>query len=913
MDLSWAIPVVVVLGAVVALVLRYRKRLAERIQAKRAQRARDGLRQVRAALQDIEGTLQSFVAASEYLPEQMRREFDAKLRPLTEKALPAVEDSVSAAREDSLRGELEDTLRNTQEIQRILREHNPLYVRKRIAEHSKLLVDELTTDGAQQEAVVKDDVRNLVVAGAGSGKTRTLIARIRYLLERRTPPSAVLAVTFTNKATEEMEDRLKRMNVPIADRGQEGVTVSTLHALGKRVVQATLSGSISVADDRWTDTLVAAALRDAREGREPKLARLYINAILHFHRNEDETAPAVGGDKTYRTLRGEHVRSVGERIIADFLFLHNVGYEYEAKASWARVSADRDAYHPDFKLLDKDAHIEYWGINRAGEVAPWLETTSATYQQGMAWKRDEFRRAGKVLLEFYEYERTEGTLEAALEQRLTAAGVPLRPMTLAEVEKAAGDMKYVGSAIEKLLVQFLANARALRRPPGEIRAHLDKATPRVHHFGLLGLAVLERYEVRLAAEGRIDFSDMLHRAADILETGTNPLPKFRHVLVDEFQDTSAAMARFLKALLAVNDARLFAVGDDWQAIYGFAGGDVAHIVNFEKHFGPASTTMLGVNYRSPAIIVQAGSALIAHNPNQIPKHVVVASRERGEAYVHEVPDDDAEIVGATIRLIQEERQRGKPEDVLVLSRTNHLLEPIIEACRRNRIPLGDPDRNVSGVRVLSGHKAKGLEAPVVIVVNASDHLLGFPSKVENPDVLEPVRMSTGNDAAEERRLFYVAITRAMKRLHLISRKGLPSPYLAEMEDGGAVGGGAHQAVDPARVRVGARFKAPFHVERIYPLSQKQKAAGIRQSGLLSTKMGRFSFTSWASFDLEEGGSYWLGGAIKESPYRDQQRLKLDSHTIAERQSPSVSVAQTGSKRELRPRPPPGLQPRFLYP
>src|SRR5207245_6537503 len=185
----------------------------------------------------------------------------------------------------------------------------------------------------------------------GSGKTRTIVGRIRYLLERHVPPIEILAVTFTNKATEEMQDRLKSMDIPLADRGTDGVTVSTLHALGKRVVQTAASGPISVADDRWTDSLVAAALRDAREARDAKLAQLYVNAILHFHRNEDERAPPVGADKTYRTLRGEHVRSVGERIIADFLFVHHVDYKYEAKASWADVGTGRNAYHPDFTLL----------------------------------------------------------------------------------------------------------------------------------------------------------------------------------------------------------------------------------------------------------------------------------------------------------------------------------------------------------------------------------------------------------------------------------------------------------------------------------------------------------------------------------------------------------------------------------
>src|SRR5438094_854489 len=294
--------------------------------------------------------------------------------------------------------------------------------------------------------------------------------------------------------------------------------------------------------------------------------------------------------------------------------------------------------------------MEYWGVNRAGEVPAGWTTSTAEYKRGMAWKRDQFQREGKGLVEFYDYERTEGTLDAALRERLTRAGIVLRPMTFEEVGTSFGDLKYIGSSIEKLLVQFITNARAMRREPKEIQPQLKRSTPRVHHFGLLGIAVLERYQAALSAEGRIDFSDMLHQAADILESGTNPLPKFKHVLVDEFQDTSAALVR---------------------------------------------------------------------------------------QELHQVPANR----------------------ILVLSRTNHLLEDIIEACRRNGVPVGNPDRDVPGVRILSAHKAKGLEADVVIVANASDHIFGFPSKVENPAVLEPVRMSAGDAQAEERRLFYFAITR----------------------------------------------------------------------------------------------------------------------------------------------------------
>src|SRR2546428_5254543 len=543
-------------------------------------RARIGLRQAESDLREIENALETFVRTGNYIPESVRRPLGAKVVQLAEGTLPPIAKVVRRVRDSGMRQESEVALRHGRELRRILEDHNDQYTRRMMAEHSKLLVDDLKADEAQRHAMVRDDVRNLVIAGAGSGKTRTIVGRIRFLLERKVPPAAILAVTFTNKATEEMQDRLKQMGVPIADRGGGGVTVSTLHSLGKRVVQAIATGPISVADDRWADSLVAAVLREARTGQDPNLAELSLHVILNFHRNEDETAPAIGGDKTYRTLRGEHVRSLGERMIADFLFFNHVEYKYEAKASWASVSNERGAYHPDFTLLESGASIEYWGVNRAGDVPAGWTTSTAEYKQGMAWKLDQFAREGKALIEFYDYEPTEGMLDAALRERLTGAGVVLRSMTFEEIGKSFGDLKYIGSSIEKLLVQFITNARAMRREPKGIQPQPKRSTPPGNHFGLLGISVLERYQAALSAEGRIDFSDMLHRAADILETGTNPLPKFEHVLVDEFQDTSAAMARFLKALVAVTGARLFAVGDDWQAIYGFAGGGVDHIINF---------------------------------------------------------------------------------------------------------------------------------------------------------------------------------------------------------------------------------------------------------------------------------------------------------------------------------------------
>ncbi len=866
------------------------------------------LAEVPMQLKRIQARLSPYVTRDAYLPERNRRPLATAYDEISTKSLVKIDKLVRRVGDEEARSEADSLRTLAHELDGVLNQHNERYVRREIKENAKLLLDELQLDEAQCQAVVWDDIANLVIGGAGSGKTRVLTGRVRYLTQRGVAPEHILAVTFTNKARDEMRERLERAEIPVATEGSRGVMISTLHALGKRVVQATQSEPISVADDRWTDSLIARLLRAARKGTDPKLSRLYVKALANFHRSEDEQAPDLETGKTYRTLRGEHVRSVGERIVADFLFTHNVSYAYEARADWAVVGKGRDAYHPDFHLSERGAYIEYWGVDREDKVASWMKS-SEEYREGMKWKRKQFKRGGRELIECWDYERAEGTLETNLRDRLMKEGVDLRPMTFDELDGVSKEMKYIGSIIERLLSAFLTNARSLRRSPEEIRRLLRRTTPRVKHFGRLGAALLERYESQLVDEGRVDFADMLYRAADILEGGNNPLPPFEHILVDEFQDTSAAMAQFVKGLLSQNRSHIFAVGDDWQAIYGFAGGDIDYIVNFEDHFGPASHTMLDTNYRSPAVVVEAGAALIAKNENQVPKNILIWSPEEGEAWVHEVPDDDNSVVSYTRRLVQKELEFHDPKDILVLSRTAHILGDITDACKRANIPTSDPARaGGGGVRILTAHKSKGLEAPVLIITNVSDHIFGFPSKVENPDVIEPVRMSAGNDEAEERRLFYVALTRAKTKIHLVARQGLLSPYIAEIED---TVDKKEAVPNPAPVRVGKRFSGTFVVERLFPVSDRQSRARIRQVGEFTAGSVGMRFTSWFPYNLEAGATYAFSNVLKDQPYKDKQNVKLDRYTRAKLVSRAVPRTTSDGPRPLRPRPPEGLRPRRI--
>src|SRR2546426_9012092 len=284
MDLVW-----LVLGLVVVAILAITVSVALPFYRKRGiKHARASLNEVPGVLSRIDKFLEPYLSSKEYLPERVGRPLRSEMKTLIESTLPSLGKAVRRTHDGVMRKEFEFITMAMDQLRQKLMEHNFQFVQRALTEYSKLLVEELKLDVAQREATVRDDERNLVVAAAGSGKTRTLIARIRYLLERRVAPTSILAITFTDKVAREMEDRLKEMGVPIAVQGSEGVTVSTLHSLGKRIVQAATPGPLSVADENWTETLVAGALWDAREARDQQLAKLYFNAILNFDRNLDE-------------------------------------------------------------------------------------------------------------------------------------------------------------------------------------------------------------------------------------------------------------------------------------------------------------------------------------------------------------------------------------------------------------------------------------------------------------------------------------------------------------------------------------------------------------------------------------------------------------------------------------------------
>jgi DNA helicase-4 len=651
----------------------------------------------------------------------------------------------------------------------------------------------------QREAVVVDEDATLVLAGAGAGKTSVITAKAAYLVEagiRR--PEEILLLAFARDAAQEMSERVQaRSGAPIVAR--------TFHALAYDIIGIVEGSKPALADHATDDTafinLIKQILKDLVQ-RLTEASWAIIRWFAHFlvepktewdFRSKHEFYAHLER-QDLRTLQGEKVKSYEELQIANWLYENGVAYEYEPVYERAVSAAGRRAYQPDFRLIESGVYIEHFGVRRERTrdgrerlvTAPFVDRDD--YLAGMEWKRRVHSEHGTFLIETYSYERQEGRLLTALSEKLAPhVTVDPRPAEaiydrIVELNQVDGFSRLVGTFLRK----FKSGGYTLS--DCEKTAERMKLGQRAAAFLKIFAPVFEEYQERLG--GRIDFEDMILRAAGHAEAGRYASP-FRHILVDEFQDISQSRARLIKALKAQHaDARLFAVGDDWQSIFRFAGSDLHLMRRFGREFGGAfdgeagvhRTVDLGRTFRSVDQIALAAKTFVLRNPAQIPKRIVPAGTATQPAIrVVEAPNGEE---GRTLSDVLSSLPAGrsseaKPTTVLLLGRYR-FLAPDLQDLRRRFQRLRIDFKTI--------HASKGLEADHVILLGANGGRMGFPSEIVDDPLLSLVSPEEeAFDNAEERRVMYVAMTRARETLTILASDTMPSAFVAELADDPAYG------------------------------------------------------------------------------------------------------------------------------
>lgn len=300
--------------------------------------------------------------------------------------------------------------------------------------------------------------------------------------------------------------------------------------------------------------------------------------------------------------------------------------------------------------------------------------------------------------------------------------------------------------------------------------------------------VLPKYEAFLKSQSKIDFADMINLATERIESGEVKV-NYRYILLDEVQDLSPNRQRLIKAILHKSlDCRLFAVGDDWQSIYRFAGSDLALIRNFEQFFARKTRrSLIETTHRFGKPTTKISSNFIEQNRLQVRKNVHASTRGRTPIAVvfSEEKDSDVAALERIIDTVGVEVLAQK--SVQIISRYNHDIERlrspgiIITSLENETYAINW--RNELRFEFCSMHKSKGITRDIVIVLNMSSRATGMPAtKPLNPLIDALLAPEEDFAYAEERRLFYVAITRARDQTFLIADAKHPSLFVLEIND-----------------------------------------------------------------------------------------------------------------------------------
>ena len=456
--------------------------------------------------------------------------------------------------------------------------------------------------------------------------------------------------------------------------------------------------------------------------------------------------------------------------IANFLTEHGVEYQYEKSYQHRTATSQHRQYQPDFYLPGHDIYIEHFALDEQGNPpSGWTG-----YVESVMWKREIHSQYGTTLVETYSWQSSQDKLLTTLRIQLEELGVEFRRIPRDSLIRRLREQEI--SWLSSLLMQFLNHVKTSN-------LSLDALRERARRYGDIRrnqrfLEVFEqvqaRYELLLEQQKEIDFHDMINRAVPFLRSGSWRSP-YRYVLVDEFQDISAGRMRLLEALREPGVA-YFLVGDDWQSIYRFAGSDVSLVTGCGKYLGHVKRRELTRAFRYGPGILEPSTAFIRRNLEQTqrPLQSQSDSKDLGISVVF-VGDPQ---VGASqaLREIAGETSNtaGNPDSVLVLGRFKKGMKVF------NSLPKS------AGLKseFSTVHGAKGREADYVIVLDLKDHRSsGFPCRIEDDALLELVLPPDSGRAypfAEERRLFYVALTRARSGAWLITDQYNPSNFVKEL-------------------------------------------------------------------------------------------------------------------------------------
>ena len=721
-------------------------------------------------------------------------------------------------------------------IRDLVSNHNESYIAQKL-ETEKGYLDSILhnidpnimLDDDQRRVVLTDEDYCLVIAGAGAGKTTTVAAKVKYLVEKKNiDPRKILVVSFTNKAVGELREKInQQLNIDCP--------ITTFHSTGNAILHKDDVDKLNIVQNEKLYFVLEDYFRDSVL-QNPKLVddlinffASYFDAPIEVKNKNDFYAKLSNSNfttmkgelgevesrieiknsrsKKYETIQNEILRSQEEVQIANFLYLNNVDYEYEPCYKY-NIEGAKKPYTPDFIIRQngKEAYIEHFGVTEDGYSNRYTDEELKKYKKAIHDKVALHRLHGTNLICTCSQYNDGRTLLVHLKEKLESQGFVLIPRDNRDVMRKISNQdssRYIRKLIN-LVDRFISNFKTNGYPVEQFDEWATQ-TRNVRTKLFLGICkecYLE-YERFLHKNNAIDFSDMINKSAKLLKeskTVSNQID-FKYIIVDEYQDISRQRFDLVGALHDVTNAKIIAVGDDWQSIYAFSGSDITLFTKFSDIMGYAELLKITKTYRNSQEVIDIAGNFIQKNTAQIKKTLKSPKTIKDPVIIYTYDSKQKRFGGnsnynlaksvetALEKIIDYNKLEGKDskkQEILLLGRfgfdgKNLERSSLFEyKDYGNKIKcLKHPELKIT---FMTAHASKGLGYDNVIVINGKNETYGFPSKIENDPVLSyVVKRDDSIESAEERRLFYVAMTRTKNRVFFIAPEENPSEFLLEIK------------------------------------------------------------------------------------------------------------------------------------
>jgi len=648
----------------------------------------------------------------------------------------------------------------------------------------------------QRLSVVQHDDFNMVLAAAGTGKTSVMVAKTTDILERKLArPEEVMVLAYGNAAAKELrirsKERLKAANIHHYNLDKQ---ISTFHSRGFQIIAEAQKQSVEEfcklnmswlvkkpALLEFINNWLVTFIEESEKNLNTFIETVYY-AYNPFLSESEEAHQEVLKGKQYITLNGVEVKGYQEVLIGNWLFRNGIEYVYEPDYS-NRLGIDIGfPYHPDFyvKTVDEatsgQIYIEHFGIDREGNTR--ADINRDKYNQGIKDKKALHTRMGTELVDTYHYDWCEGNLETVLEAKLRALNVLPKPISKEKTLEAVRQQDFIKNAVNELF-DTLSAVRSEAIEGYEIQRRLEVAdiqNARSHMELIEGLR--QAYVGELRSRNHLDFDDMILLATQYLRQGMFK-PEWKYILVDEFQDISVSRWNFLMELLKAPATSLTVVGDDWQAIYAFVGGKLEYTTRFQNNVGNHALTKLQKTFRYNNSIADTAGGFVMKNPEQYQKHIVTNTQVKSpEVFLIDNQDaNEKDPTEATLNAVEKAIKEIYADDlnasIGILSRYRKSRESAAQRFTKKR--------GFKNMKFWTLHGSKGLEADYCFILDLNQGYFGFPTERKENEIVSALMPTVDMyPHAEERRLFYVAITRSKKRCYLVADPKEPSEFVLEL-------------------------------------------------------------------------------------------------------------------------------------